>query len=431
MPLNRPPLLPAEIDMLARWIDQGAKHPTVEPAGSLSATPGTHWAFIPSRRVSPPATLHPEWSRNPIDAFILARLDRRARASEPPDQATILRRVSLDLIGLPPSPTEIAEFLGDREPGAYERLVDRLLSSPDFGVRWAHPWLDAARYADSNGYSIDGPRSIWKYRDWVVDALNADYPFDQFTIDQIAGDLRPGATVAGQVATGFQRSTPINEEGGIDREQFRVDSVIDRVNTAGSVFLGLTIGCAQCHDHKFDPISQREYYRLFAFFNNVDEPTLTVSTPEFDADARKPGDGSIRSLPTFPPGSPVCWRSNGRGRPRCRPPSRRGSPRRSRRRSTRRRNSEQAARSTCSTSCYWTTAGIPRSKPSTTGWLLFNQKFPGRSGRWLCVSAPGTDEEVMSCWAATSHEKGRRSRRACLPCFLVSRRTRRRRPEAR
>ena len=191
MPLNRPPLSPAEIDLLARWIDQGAKHPASESAGDLSATPGTHWAFIPPRRASPPTTLHPGWLRNPIDAFILGRLEKEGLApSQPPERTTLLRRVSLDLIGLPPAPAEIADFLADREPGAYERLVDRLLGSPEFGVRWAHPWLDAARYADSNGYSIDGPRSIWKYRDWVVDALNADYPFDQFTIDQIAGDLR-------------------------------------------------------------------------------------------------------------------------------------------------------------------------------------------------------------------------------------------------
>jgi mono/diheme cytochrome c family protein len=306
MPLNRPPLSPAEIDLLARWIDEGARHPAAELAAELSATPDTHWAFVPPRRVSPPATLHPEWSRNPIDAFILSRLEKEGLApSEPSDRATLLRRVSLDLIGLTPSPAEIAGFPADREPGAYERLVDRLLGSPEFGVRWAHAWLDAARYADSNGYSIDGPRSIWKYRDWVVDALNADYPFDQFTIDQIAGDLRPGATLARQVATGFQRSTPINEEGGIDREQFRVDSVMDRVNTTGTVFLGLTIGCAQCHDHKFDPISQREYYRLFAFFNNVDEPTLSVNPPEFEAErarARERVDSFLAELPVRVPG---------------------------------------------------------------------------------------------------------------------------------
>ena len=195
------------------------------------------------------------------------------------DRATLLRRVSLDLVGLPPSPDEIDAFLADRSESAYERAVDRLLASPHFGERWARPWLDQARYADSNGYNIDAPRSIWKYRDWVIAAFNADMPFDQFTIDQIAGDLRPEASLAPRIATGFHRNTQINQEGGIDVEQFRVDAVIDRVNTTGTVFLGLTIGCAQCHDHKYDPIAQRDYYQLFAFFNNVDEPDLEIATP--------------------------------------------------------------------------------------------------------------------------------------------------------
>ena len=163
-------------------------------------------------------------------------------------------------------------------------MVDRLLRSPHYGERWGRWWLDQARYADSNGYSIDSPRSIWKYRDWVIDALNADLPFDQFTIEQLAGDLLPEATVAQQVATGFHRNTQINQEGGIDKEQFRVDSVFDRVATTGTVWLGLTIGCAQCHDHKFDPITQQEFYQLFAFFNNQDEPTIKVYPDELDID---------------------------------------------------------------------------------------------------------------------------------------------------
>ena len=170
-------------------------------------------------------------------------------------------------------------FVNDTEPDAYVRLVDRLLASASYGERWARPWLDLARYADSNGYSIDAPRNIWKYRDWVIDALNRDLPFDQFLTDQLAGDLRPSATLEQRVATGFHRNTQINEEGGIDLEQFRVDSIADRVNTTSSVFLGLTVGCAQCHDHKYDPILQREYYSLFAFFNNSDEPELEFATP--------------------------------------------------------------------------------------------------------------------------------------------------------
>jgi hypothetical protein len=173
----------------------------------------------------------------------------------------------------------VDEFLADTRPDAYERLVDRLLASPHYGERWARHWLDQARYADSNGYSIDGPRSIWKYRDWVIEALNRDLPFDQFGTWQLAGDLLPGATQEQKIATGFHRNTQLNQEGGIDVEQFRVESIVDRVNTTGSVFLGLTVGCCQCHDHKFDPISQREYYQFFAFFNNCDEPSLDLATP--------------------------------------------------------------------------------------------------------------------------------------------------------
>ena len=190
-----------------------------------------------------------------------------------------MRRLSLDLIGLPPTPDELDSFtsLWKQDPElAYHTAVDRLLASPHYGERFGRWWLDQARYADSNGYSIDAPREIWLYRDWVIAALNADMPFDQFTIEQLAGDLLPEATDAQRIATGFHRNTQINQEGGIDKEQFRVESVFDRVATTGTVWLGLTIGCAQCHDHKFDPISQQDYYQLMAFFNNQDEPTLKV-----------------------------------------------------------------------------------------------------------------------------------------------------------
>ncbi|MCA1685463.1 MAG: DUF1549 and DUF1553 domain-containing protein, partial [Planctomycetia bacterium] len=192
---------------------------------------------------------------------------------------TQLRRLSLDLIGLPPTPAEIDGFVADTRPGAYEREVERLLASPQFGERWARHWLDLARYADSNGYSIDAPRSIWKYRDWVIDALNRDQPFDEFVTDQIAGDLQPGASLSQEVATGFHRNTMINQEGGIDAEQFRVEAVVDRVATTATVFLGLTMACAQCHDHKYDPLSHREYYQFLAFFNSVDEPEIEFATP--------------------------------------------------------------------------------------------------------------------------------------------------------
>jgi mono/diheme cytochrome c family protein len=278
MPLNRPPLSSTEIKLLEEWIEEGAKAIADERPGL--APRQSHWAFIPPSRSTVPDVAKPGWANNPIDRFIQARLERAGLAPSPAaDRTILLRRASLDLVGLPPSPDEIETFLADQSAGAFERAIDRLLASPHFGERWARPWLDQARYADSNGYNIDAPRSIWKYRDWVIAAFNADMPFDRFTIDQIAGDLRPETSFAPRIATGFHRNTQINQEGGIDVEQFRVDAVVDRVSTTGTVFLGLTIGCAQCHDHKFDPISQRDYYQLFAFFNNVDEPELEIAAP--------------------------------------------------------------------------------------------------------------------------------------------------------
>jgi hypothetical protein len=279
MPLNRPPLTPDDIDVLRRWIEQGARAPADE-RGDASAS-HLHWAFIPPRRAEPPNVKLAGWCRNPIDRFVLARLHAAGIGPSPEaDRATLLRRASLDLTGLPPSPEEMSRFQVDRRPDAYERDVARLMASPHFGERWGRFWLDQARYADSNGFNIDAPRSIWKYRDWVIAALNADHPFDQFVIDQVAGDLHPSASIDQQIATGFHRNTQINQEGGIDVEQFRIESIVDRVNTTGAVFLGLTLGCAQCHDHKYDPISTREYYQLFAFFNNVDEPDLEIASPE-------------------------------------------------------------------------------------------------------------------------------------------------------
>jgi mono/diheme cytochrome c family protein len=279
MPWKRPPLAEAEISLLQGWIDQGPKAIVGEKPGVPPNE--SHWAFIPPKRPRVPEVSQPGWVRNPIDAFILTRLGQAGLAPSPQaDRSILLRRLSLDLIGLPPSPEEAAAFQADRSPDSDQRTVERLLAGPHFGERWARPWLDQARYADSNGYNIDAPRSIWKYRDWVIAALNADMPFDEFATDQIAGDLRPGASWEQRIATGFHRNTQINQEGGIDVEQFRVDAVLDRVNTTGTVFLGLTIGCAQCHDHKYDPISQREYYRLFAFFNNADEPDLEIAAPE-------------------------------------------------------------------------------------------------------------------------------------------------------
>jgi mono/diheme cytochrome c family protein len=284
MPYKKPPLSAREIALLRNWIDQGAKAPEREPAYAAA-----HWAFLPPRRQTPPTPPAQGgelsvWPLNAIDHFILARLEQEGLGPSPQaERATLIRRLYLDLLGLLPPISEVDAFVADQRPDAYERLVDRLLASPHYGERWGRHWLDLARYADSNGYSIDAPREIWSYRDWVINALNRDLPFDQFVIEQMAGDLLPNARTDQIVATGFHRNTQINQEGGIDPEQFRVDAVADRVATTGVVFLGLTLGCARCHDHKFDPITQREFYQLFAFLNNQDEPTLPLATPELAA----------------------------------------------------------------------------------------------------------------------------------------------------
>ena len=226
------------------------------------------------------------WPRNEIDAFVLAKLtDQKIAPSPEATPYTLIRRVYLDVLGLPPTPAEVETFIADQSPDAYKKMVDRALASPHYGERWGRHWLDQARYADTNGYSVDAERSMWPYRDWVIQALNDDMPFDQFTIEQLAGDLLPNPSREQLIATGFHRNTLINEEGGTDDEQFRVEAVVDRVNTTGIVWLGLTIGCAQCHTHKFDPISQHEYYRMFAFFNNCEDvnsrpPILNLATPK-------------------------------------------------------------------------------------------------------------------------------------------------------
>jgi Protein of unknown function (DUF1553)/Protein of unknown function (DUF1549)/Planctomycete cytochrome C len=257
--------------ILQNWVDQGAKFEA-------------HWAFVqPKKSPLPETEVSP---LHAIDAFVQNRLKlENLPPSRSADPITLIRRMSLDLTGLPPSIQEVDDFVSQSQVDAdkaYLDLVERLLRSPNYGERWGRWWLDQARYADSNGYSVDAPRQIWKYRDWVIDALNRDLPFDQFTIEQLAGDLLPAATTEQRVATGFHRNTQINQEGGIDPEQFRIDSVFDRVATTGTVWLGLTIGCCQCHDHKFDPIEQKEYYQFFAFFNNQDEPNLTVYDPNLN-----------------------------------------------------------------------------------------------------------------------------------------------------
>jgi mono/diheme cytochrome c family protein len=283
--LKMPPgrkLQPNEIATIRTWIEQGVVWP--KDAVSASKPKGADWwAFQPVKRVAPPPTEDAAWVRNPIDAFILARLEKEhLKPSPAASKETLLRRVSLDLTGLLPSPGEIRDFLADTRSDAYERSVDRLLASPHYGERWGRHWLDVARYADSDGYTIDAPRQIWKYRDWVINALNHDMPFDQFAIEQIAGDMLPNPTVDQLIATGFHRNTPSNYEGGIDFEQYRVEAVVDRVSTTGAAFLGLTLGCARCHDHKFDPVSQKEFYQVLAYFNNVDEITSEAERYDFN-----------------------------------------------------------------------------------------------------------------------------------------------------
>lgn len=276
MPPKGAPLSRTDASKLRAWIDQGAKWTTAGTATSGGPQQSTHWAYQPVRRPPLPPVKQSGWVRNEIDAFILARLDQAGLTpSAEADKLTLMRRLCLDLIGLPPTPDEINSYLADPRPNAYERLVDRLLASPHYGERWGRHWLDLARYADSDGFEKDtGRPHAWRYRQWVIQAINQNMPFDQFTIEQLAGDLLPGATAQQKTATGFHRNTLTNKEGGVDQEQFRVEAVVDRVNTTAKVFLGSTLGCCQCHDHKYDPFAQREYYQFFAFFNSDVEVDL-------------------------------------------------------------------------------------------------------------------------------------------------------------
>ena len=275
--------LPAQqIDLIKRWIEQGAKWQK-------------HWAYIPPEAAPQPQVMHTQWPSNAIDYYVLARLEHEGLTPSPlADRATLIRRVTLDLTGLPPTPAEIDAFLNDPAPNAYEKVVDRLLASPEYGENMAWQWLDAARYADTNGYQSDGVRSMWRWRDWVINAFNRNMPFNQFTIDQLAGDMLPNATRDQVIATGFNRNHRTSAEGGIIDEEFRVAYIVDRVDTTSNVWMGLTVGCARCHDHKYDPILQKEYYQLFAYFNNVpekgfvynfgnEEPYIKAPTPEMEA----------------------------------------------------------------------------------------------------------------------------------------------------
>jgi mono/diheme cytochrome c family protein len=295
MPLDEEPLGESQIALLDAWVAQGAPWPDDGTRVAAVEEGPEHWAYRAPARPALPRVAREDWGRNAIDAFVLARLEKAGLApAAQAEKAALLRRVSLDLVGLPPTPAEVDAFIADSHPDAYERVVDRLLASPHYGERWARPWLDLARYADSNGYEKDRLRTMWKYRDWVIKALNDDMPFDQFTVEQIAGDMLPNATPDQQIASGFHRNTLLNQEGGIDVEEARWEALVDRVNTTATVWLGSTVACAQCHNHKYDPFSQKDYYRLLAFFDNVeytvfgqvgsdrwiDEGQIDLPTPE-------------------------------------------------------------------------------------------------------------------------------------------------------
>ena len=266
---ERPALSQDEIASLTRWIEEGAHY---EP----------HWSYVAPLRPEDPQVHLKKWPRNSIDSFVLSRLEQEGLEPAPEaDSYTLVRRVYLDLVGLPPTPAEVTRFVDDPDPKAYERLVDRLLASPRYGEHWAVMWLDLARYADTKGYEKDEPRTMWPYRDWVIRAFNDDMPYDRFTIEQLAGDLLPNPDKEQLFATAFHRNTMTNDEGGTDDEEFRVAAIVDRVNTTLQTWMGTTVGCAQCHHHKYDPIPQEEFYRLFAFFNQTADNDQPDEAPVF------------------------------------------------------------------------------------------------------------------------------------------------------
>jgi hypothetical protein len=272
----------AQVQRIRRWIEEGAPW-------------SAHWSFVAPKAPAFPETKNRSWRRNPIDDFVLARLEKEGLAPSPEaERATLLRRVSLDLTGIPPTTEELDRFLSDPAADAYERAVDRLLASPRYGERMAIRWLDAARYADTSGYQNDGPRDMWRWRDWVLAAFNANMPFDRFTVEQLAGDLLPGATVDQRIATGFNRNHRGNSEGGIIPEEYQVEYVVDRVDTTATVWLGLTVGCARCHDHKYDPITQEEFYRLFAYFNNIPEHGRAIKVGNSPPFIQAPTEAQLR-----------------------------------------------------------------------------------------------------------------------------------------
>ena len=308
MPPDGEPLSAKEIARIRNWIDHGAAWPDAL-AGHEALD--DHWSFRPVHRPPPPEVRKKDWPRGPLDAFVLAALEQKGlEPSAEADRPTLIRRLYLDLVGLAPQPDEVAAFLGDNQPQAYERVVDRLLASPHYGERWGKHWLDLARFAESDGYENDVHRPhAWRYRDWVIQALNRDLPYDQFTIDQLAGDLRPESRPEQRIATGFHRNTLHNGAGGADAEEFRVKAVKDRTATTGTVWLGLTFNCCECHSHKYDPIAHREYYEFYAFFNNTDHTSEgeapTLKGLERTAAVHRRGN-FLDPGETVQPGTPAC-----------------------------------------------------------------------------------------------------------------------------
>lgn len=281
MPPAGPALKPEEVAALKNWIEAGAVWPAGVTLGKATARKNTHWAFQPLLDAKAPAVKNSSWVRNGIDSFVLARLEEKGwQPAAEADKLTLLRRVSLDLTGLPPTADAVRAYLADTRPDAYERMVESLLKSPHYGERWARHWLDLARYADTDGFEKDLPRPhSWRWRNYVIDSLNADKPFNQFTIEQLAGDLLPGATLEQKIATGFHRNTLINREAGVARQEDRFEALVNRVNTTSTTWLGLTMGCSQCHDHKYDPISQKEYYATMAVFSRSWDTEVDAPMP--------------------------------------------------------------------------------------------------------------------------------------------------------
>ena len=276
-------LTPEQVDVITQWIREGAKWEE-------------HWAFTTPIRPTPPDVKNRDWIRNPIDAFILSRLEKEGlQPASEADKRTLIRRLSFDLTGLPPTREEVHQFLADDSPDAYEKLIDIYMAKPEYGEHLGRFWLDVARYGDTHGLHLDNYREMWPYRDWVIEAFNKNMPFDQFTIEQLAGDLLPEPTLEQQIATGFNRCHVTTSEGGSIDEEYYVQYAIDRADTTSTVWMGLTVGCAQCHDHKYDPITQKEFYQLYAYFNNITEkamdgnrkdspPVVKLPTPEEEAE---------------------------------------------------------------------------------------------------------------------------------------------------